>query len=69
VAGEVLLDTPQLTVIRVAGPVPRAAPAGWVAAMGIAWVAYLAGLLVGATALARRGLRRARSGDAREMSG
>jgi hypothetical protein len=68
-AGEALLDTPQLSVVRVAGPVPREAPAAWVAAMGLAWVAYLAGLLVGFTALARGGLRRARSGGAREMSG
>jgi hypothetical protein len=68
VAGETLLDTARLTVVRIAGPEPREAPAAWVAAMGVAWLAYLAGLLQGTTALARTGLRRARSGGAREIS-
>ncbi|MCW2764898.1 MAG: hypothetical protein JWO11_857 [Nocardioides sp.] len=69
VAGETLLDTTQLTVIRVAEPVPRTVPGGWIAGMTLAWVLYLAALLVGVVRISRAGLTARRRAGAKAMSG
>lgn len=68
VAGEVLLDTTKLTVIRVADPVPRTVPGGWIAGMTLAWVLYLAALLVGVERIVRAGLSSRRRGGAEAVS-
>ena len=56
VAGDVILDDPELAVIRLADAAVREVPSTWWAAMGVAWAAYL-GLLVAAPLA---GLRRGR---------
>ncbi len=57
-AGEVLVDEPDLWVLDLAGVAPvedRATPAGWVVAMAIAWMSFLICLLSpGWRALGRR---------------
>lgn len=57
VAGEVLLDTPELTVLGLAGAEPPEPPGGWITAMTLAWSMFA---LVPLAALGRRLLEWAR---------
>lgn len=59
VAGEVVVDRPELVVIALADVVPEPTPDGWVAAMSVAWAAFIGSVLLGAGALLT-GLRRRR---------
>jgi hypothetical protein len=58
VAGETLLDTSQVSVLRVPHPVPRTVPEGWIAAMAVAWLLFVTTFLVGVGRLLRRAISR-----------
>jgi hypothetical protein len=64
VAGETLLASGDLRVLRVADPRPRDVPAGWYAALTLAWAGWLGLLLLAVTRLTRTARHRFRGNSA-----
>lgn len=60
VAGELLLDSGELTVLALEDPRPRRTPTTWLVAMGVAWSSFAGSLLLGTVAGVRGGWRRRR---------
>jgi hypothetical protein len=53
VAGEVLLDEPDVRVTALADADERSAPAGWVVALSLAWLAFVGCLVAGVVGIGR----------------